>query len=314
MQELHLDSFYLHSAYQQGYKAAGFSLIRAVEKDCTAVETFTANNLNAPIYPGLVEDFIQMRGDGSKRRRPSSPKRVDVLHGSPPCQGFSKLNSSGGKNDLENNNLSYSILEEARISKPRVIVYENVLGLWDRKHQHYLKNIIVALLELGYQVRCCKLDACNYGDPQTRPRLFLFASRHNVPLPCVPPQTHGDPESGLLPHVTVEDALRGVSDQMPNFVHSAKTDASDVRLDAIRVAPSITGKSLRLGHPFLNRRITVREAAALQSLPHNYEIYGTLTQQFRQVGNCVPVMLATAVAQVVKQALTYEYENETADS
>lgn len=47
------------------------------------------------------------------------------------------------------------------------------------------------------------------------------------------------------------------------------------------------------------RFISVREAACLQSFPINYRFYGSLAQQYSQVGNAVPVKLATAIARSV---------------
>ena len=57
-----------------------------------------------------------------------------------------------------------------------------------------------------------------------------------------------------------------------------------------------------------DRCITVREAATLQSFPIDYVFHGDLISQYRQVGNAVPVSLATAVAQSVRLLLLYEYE------
>lgn len=51
------------------------------------------------------------------------------------------------------------------------------------------------------------------------------------------------------------------------------------------------------------RCITVREAACLQSFPMDYEFHGTLAQQYAQIGNAVPIELATAVAQSIKVSL-----------
>lgn len=60
-----------------------------------------------------------------------------------------------------------------------------------------------------------------------------------------------------------------------------------------------TPSSGRFTHPFLNRAITVREAARLQSFPDNFIFYGTKTSQMKQVGNAVPPLLAKAVAEAI---------------
>lgn len=62
-----------------------------------------------------------------------------------------------------------------------------------------------------------------------------------------------------------------------------------------------TPSSGRFTHPYLNRAITVREAARIQSFPDTFIFYGTKTSQMKQVGNAVPPLLAKAIAQVIKE-------------
>lgn len=62
-----------------------------------------------------------------------------------------------------------------------------------------------------------------------------------------------------------------------------------------------TPSSGRFMHPFLNRAITVREAARLQSFPDSTIFYGSKTIQMKQVGNAVPPLLAQAIAKVIRK-------------
>ena len=61
-----------------------------------------------------------------------------------------------------------------------------------------------------------------------------------------------------------------------------------------------TPSSGRFTHPYLNRAITVREAARLQSFPDEFIFYGNKTSQMKQVGNAVPPLLSKAIAKVIK--------------
>lgn len=60
-----------------------------------------------------------------------------------------------------------------------------------------------------------------------------------------------------------------------------------------------TPSSGKFTHPYLNRAITVREAARIQSFPDSFVFYGTKGAQMKQVGNAVPPRLAYAIAQAI---------------
>lgn len=60
-----------------------------------------------------------------------------------------------------------------------------------------------------------------------------------------------------------------------------------------------TPSSGRFTHPYLNRAITVREAARIQSFPDSFIFTGTKSSQMKQVGNAVPPLLANAIAKVI---------------
>lgn len=77
-----------------------------------------------------------------------------------------------------------------------------------------------------------------------------------------------------------------------------------VRMDADDVSVTITTRfdtpaSGKFTHPYLNRAITVREAARIQSFPDTFHFYGTKTSQMKQVGNAVPPLLAQSVAETI---------------
>ena len=74
-----------------------------------------------------------------------------------------------------------------------------------------------------------------------------------------------------------------------------------------RPAPTVVAHLARDGymfiHPWKNRTITVREAARFQSFPDSFEFKGSMTSQFRQVGNAVPPLLAKALGMSIIDAL-----------
>ena len=71
-----------------------------------------------------------------------------------------------------------------------------------------------------------------------------------------------------------------------------------------------TPSSGKFTHPFLNRAITVREAARIQSFPDTFRFVGNKGSQMKQVGNAVPPLLAAAVAEVIMKDMKEELKNE----
>ena len=71
-----------------------------------------------------------------------------------------------------------------------------------------------------------------------------------------------------------------------------------------------TPSSGRFTHPYLNRAITVREAARIQSFPDSFIFTGTKSAQMKQVGNAVPPLLAKAIAEAIKKDMETKDENE----
>jgi DNA (cytosine-5)-methyltransferase 1 len=178
---------------------------------------------------------------------------------------------------------------------------------------------------LGYRVWAGILDAEMYGVPQTRDRAILTASLTTLHDVGRPPATHHRYRAGvtpapdlfgedLLPCVTMAQAL-GHADLRAYRLHRGAGmnerhgERPDTRAD--RPAPVITSKartaSWVAGPGHRDRaggqrqfgeqsvRVTIEEAATLQSFPHGYPWRGSRTAQFRQVGDAMPPLLAVAV-------------------
>ena len=292
----------------QGYKNMGFETVCAIDNDHDAIATLKQNHPELNTYDGDIKDFKDHVGVlGS----------VEHIHWSSPCQDFSQANRSlNGSNQVSGKrdraDLSLLLVDYVQLKRPLTAVFENVCGIYQRKNVHYLKNITKRLMQLGYQVRCTVLKACDYGDPQKRPRFFMFISRRHIPMPSIPAPTHGDAPH-LWSYVTVKEALGRVNDTLPNMqgrTSSLLPQHGVIRLKPHECAPTIRAGSVTPFHYSKDRCINVREAATLQSFPLDYKFCGSLSSQYKQVGNAVPIELASAVAQAIKQVLMYEYKEE----
>lgn len=292
----------------QGYKNVGFETICAIDNDHDAIATLKLNHPELNTYEGDIIDFKDHVGVIG---------RVDHIHWSSPCQDFSQANRSlNGSDQVAGNrdraDLSLLLVDYVQLKRPLTAVFENVCGIYQRKNVHYLKNITKRLMQLGYQVRCTVLKACDYGDPQGRPRFFMFISKNNIPLPSIPAPTHGD-ALHLWPYVTTKETLDQVNDSLPNMqgrTSSLLPQHGVIRLKPHECAPTIRAGSVTPFHYSKDRCINVREAATLQSFPLDYKFIGSLSSQYKQVGNAVPVELASAVANSIKQVMMYAYKEE----
>lgn len=275
----------------EAYKAVGFRMMQLIEKDDTAVESLKRNNPEDrdKVYHGCVKDAI----DEDQAETP------DACHYSSPCCGFSMANRNGGTNDRVNNDLALKFVTMLEKKRPIVGCFENVMGMWRRKHVHYLINIIAGILKSGYQIRCSKLNTADYGDPQSRNRLFMLVSKDGFPLPKFPPKQYGE---SLTPVITVGDVLRNIGD-------SPVANSDLGCLDPSKPAPTITANGHQPMHPFKNRRLDDRDMLRLFSLPSSFVVTGSKTKRRRQVGNMIPFKTICAVAGEMMRVLEFEYSS-----
>lgn len=86
------------------------------------------------------------------------------------------------------------------------------------------------------------------------------------------------------------------------------------RLDRKSPSPTILTSRTSYFHPVEHRYLTPREAAACQSFPNDFVFYGSITSQFRQIGNAVPPMMAKAIGEAVKLMIQSKFkETEVVD-
>jgi hypothetical protein len=186
--------------------------------------------------------------------------------------------------------------------EPTRVVLENVRAFLYDRHRSYRNEILAALRGRYAHVGWWLLNAADYGVPQDRKRVFIWAAE--VPL-TPPPPTHG-PGTGR-PFVTVRQALPHLMREGFEALMSFETTAISRSIDH----PSPTVKAVRNLYAVTRQGFTYRgagsvpkkqrrilyppEVQALQSFPATFGFYGTLKDQAMQIGNAVPPLLAVAV-------------------
>ncbi len=287
---LAIDMFAGCGGLSLGFEAAGVKTIgyEMVEDCCNSYE----KNLRSVCHKEKITTETEF------------PK-VDIVIGGPPCQPFSRRGKQTGKDDERNGFPAF--IEAIRKIKPKIWMCENVKGL-PEQNKEYFESIMEQFKELGYEVECRVFQLVRYDVPQNRERLVIVGHHGGFKFPEPNDYKISAGEAlGQLAFEVPENAAF-LTPAMDEYI--AKYEAAskcknprDLHLD--RPARTLTCRNLagatsdmhRIKLPDgRRRRITVREAARLQSFPDWFEFCGSEESQFTQIGNAVPPLFSYALA------------------
>lgn len=272
-----------------------FKILHAYDFDAKAVETY---RLNIDEHASVLD---------LSRFDPDSISAADVLIGGFPCQDFATCGPRRGL-DSERGRLYRALIKYANVHKPKIIVGENVPGLANIAGGDTLKQIVREIEEAGYKVKIWTMYGPDYGVPQSRTRIFIICVRDDlVGFPVQPKPTH---ESN---HRTIKWAIQDLErldceTVVPNqsqYFMASKAKNGNGQGDEVSRAnePGYTvranAKSRVQFHYSLERRLTVRECARLQTFPDDFVFPHSATSNIMQIGNAVPPMLAHSVASAI---------------
>lgn len=197
-----------------GFEQAGFDVVAAVEIDPIHAAIHKFNFPECAVIPRSV---IGLSGCDIRRLADIGDRSVEVVFGGAPCQGFSLI----GQRVLDDprNALVREFVRIVHELSASYFVFENVKGLTVGKHKRFLDELIKAFHAVGYRVQLPwkVLNACSYGVPQDRERLFLLGAKEGLPLPDYPNSTTSPVGSNaclfnLPPGPSCRDALGDLPD------------------------------------------------------------------------------------------------------
>ena len=333
------------------HKNSHFKTMVALDFDKNAANTFKRNMPEAEVVVGDITD------SSIKKRiiELAVEKKVNMIAGGPPCQGYSMKGKKLGLADPRNF-LFREYLNIVAQLQPEVFVIENVKGLIISSNGWFCGEILQSIQKLGYYAEYGILNAADFGVPQSRERTIFICSKSksiSLPHPTVNKRTtvrdaisdlaYLNSGEGEFEQEYINEAESDYQRFMRNgsiklFNHKA-SNHKDIAIEKLRLIPPEQGKEClpeemlgrqkfkttwgrlkwddvsptidtrfdaasngKNNHPYLNRAITPREAARIQSFDDKFVFYGSKVYVRKQIGNAVPPLLAKAIADQIENA------------
>ena len=318
-----------------GLEQSGIKCVALNEIDKWACKTLRENRPNWNVLEGDIKDF-----DFTDYKN-----QVEIVTGGFPCQAFSYAGKKLGLEDARGT-LFYEFARVVKEVNPLICVGENVKGLLSHDKGKTLEGMISILDEIGYNVVPVQvLKAINYNVPQKRERLILVGIRKDIEVEYEYPTPYnviynlsdalkkGELYDSDVPKSNgskYPEHKKQVLDLVP-----PKGYWRDLPLDVQKeymgksfyLGGGKTGMARRIGwdepsltltcspaqkqtercHPDETRPFTVREYARIQTFPDDWNFAGSISQQYKQIGNAVPCNLGKELGYSIVKFLNKIY-------
>lgn len=163
-----------------GFKQAGFDVAASVDNDPTNVEMYSKN---FPESTCILADIAKMSGKEIRSMARIGNRRVHVVFGGPPCQGFSMIGKR--RPDDARNSLIYEFARLVREIKPDYFVLENVPGILTGNMKSIVNSFIRRIRRAGYSIvePIRTINALDFEVPQRRQRVVILGYSKCLPAP-----------------------------------------------------------------------------------------------------------------------------------
>ncbi|MEI7498615.1 MAG: DNA (cytosine-5-)-methyltransferase [Actinomycetota bacterium] len=312
----------------QGMENAGIRHVLLNEYDKHACETLRINKPNWNVIEKDVRELKFYKG------------QADIVQGGFPCQTFSQAGRKMGFEDIRGT-LFFEFARCVKEVRPKIAIGENVKGLLNHDNGRTIKTMISVLEEIGYKVKY-KILRSQYMDvPQKRERLIIIGVRKDLNIPISFPsekdyiiplseafskcpksegQEYPEKKRKILELIPPGGYWRDLPEKIQKeymgasyYMGGGKTGmARRLSWDepSLTLTCSPAQKQTERCHPEETRPLTVREYARIQTFPDDWKFSGSVAQQYKQIGNAVPVNLAYHIGDTVIKMLNGEIKEE----
>lgn len=303
------------------FAQAGFETVWANEFDSEACKTFRNNFPNIELIESDIRNISA-----------SEIPDFDILTAGFPCQPFSVCGKQQGFAD-DRGNLFFEICRIIDSKQPAAVFLENVANLEKHDNGNTFKVICEQLSTRGYEIKYTVADACDYGIPQHRTRIYIVAFKNAsqsdaFSFPVKRPLTihvadiidrsvKADEALYFQPGSRKFEKMAAVIDDEEQLYRF-----SDYGVQKGKDGISFTLKA-NMGtwydrEPVIKdrfgiRKLSPKECFLLQGFPENFDISGIkLKDAYKQAGNTVCVPVVREIASSIKQAMaSREHTEET---
>lgn len=300
-----------------GLEQAGFHTVWANDFNHDACETHR-----------LWSNATVVEGDIGKVDYDTIPD-CDIASFGFPCQGFSL---SGPREIDDSRNVLYRhCVKLVEKKQPKLFLAENVKGLLTLGGGEIKDAIIADFESKGYAVSINLVNAADYHVPEDRQRILLvgirkdlaekYGAEFKVPAPFPDRISIRQALEGLAPAAEDEICKEPYSSRYMSRNRKRAWDSVSFTIPAMAKqvplwpgSPDMvkSGKDLwQFGEEGSTRRLSYKEAAAIQTFPKDMAFCGNLTSKYKQIGNAVPCELAKVVGTELYRILNKIEEQES---
>lgn len=300
---------------------AGFETLLLVENDKDCIATLRKNR---PHWNVVDEDI---------REVDFSSMKADLVTGGFPCQAFSHAGHKLGFEDTRGT-LFYEFARAVKEIRPKIFLAENVEALIRNNGGKTLRTMMEILSSFGYNVQYKILNAVNFRVPQKRKRIIFIGTKkgikfqypkekrevitlrealHKVPKSLG--EKYSERRKKMLDHVPPGGSWVDMPvDIQKKYMGKSFYSTGGRRGMARRISwdePCLTltcspgQKMTDRIHPTKTRPFTIREYARIQTFPDSWQFVGSISSQYRQIGNAMAVKFATALGKSLKTSLCH---------
>ncbi|MCX6799789.1 MAG: DNA (cytosine-5-)-methyltransferase [Candidatus Falkowbacteria bacterium] len=311
-----------------GMENAGIKHILLNEYDKHACETLRTNK---PNWNVIEQDIRELNFFGGQ---------ADIVQGGFPCQTFSQAGRKMGFEDIRGT-LFFEFARCVKEVRPKIAIGENVKGLLNHDSGRTIKTMVGVLEELGYKVKYKILRSQYFDIPQKRERLIIIGVREDLDIPISFPkekdyiiplreafykcpksegQEYPEKKKKILELIPPGGYWRDLPDNLQKeymgasyFMGGGKTGmARRLSWDepSLTLTCSPAQKQTERCHPEETRPLSVREYARIQTFPDDWKFSGSVAQQYKQIGNAVPVNLGYYIGDNIIKMLNGEATEE----